>query len=821
MAMIPMRFDDEFNLIKVESPFVSRYFDEIFDGDKLAVICENTAPLDNLRREDARNKVILEKYLNQSFELRCFNVEKNCHRTSYEQNEDLCTRVQAQSSSAQGMLRESRHFIFNDNYIDFDMSNAHPRIVLKLCRELNLECPVLTEYVASREHILSMCQSTGKSREFYKKLFISLMYGKKKVDIKSENVFVAKFATEFKDLSKKITDSFPGFKQTCIALRKSKGKDYNHDAACLSHLCQTFESKFLDMMFEVLLLKAPKHANKSIPCFDGLMVHKSCFDDKFTAEDFIKTCEEKVGLPDVFKLEKKSMQEMHDIVHQAYKYSCESNGEHIERFLKNQRASKIRSYKKLKKTLPQGFMHEPQTNIIDFIRLINNEYEIWPDAELLEAFFEAHCNRYLANIAASHGTLICNVSKELICEQKLPNAVVQFYKRSGHVQSTTFHNLVLTTNLINKVNKYTTAGSFPFSPVQPPRCPEGVFNTFIGLRATYKKVENISSNLSAVLKHMFEVLSNEDEKVLDYLLLWFSAIFRNPGYPSKRCLIFTSTKHQIGKGIFLNWVADKVFGSTYGHFRKQAEFLTCGFNKEFEKSIFNVMDEVPQLSDMTEGKALADTFKSYITEPHFEIIEKGKTPVQRFNSNNFIITSNDKCPVYITPNDERFFKVSCGEMYSKNTKYFNAIGAILTQETADEFYSYCYDYESKFGQHVLHQPQTESLLESKQICTQNSVKFITHIHDLISDGILCNGKTFDEEYLNDDILGDLVNNYDDVKGKVRISSKFLYPVFEKWAKAEGIKKIVKKSTFMEEIESTAFVTNVNIARVLHALISRD
>lgn len=820
MTMISMRFDNDFNLIKTESPFVSRFFDEVFDGDKLAVLCENSIPLDNLRRKEARHQVILEKYLNQSFELRNFSVFKNCHRTSYEQNQELCTRVQAQSSSAQGMLRESRHFIFNESYFDIDMANAHPRIVLKLCRELGFDCPALTEYVASREHILEMCQKSGESREHYKKLFLSLMYGKK-IDLNSENDFVGKFALEFKSLSKKITDAFPSFKEECIALRKRNGKDYNHDAACLSHLCQCFESKFLDIMFEILLLRSPKHANKSIPCFDGLMIYKGSFNEMFTPDDFIRECEAVVGLPDVFRLEKKSMQDMHDTVERAYDYSCENPGEHIERYLKSQRLLKIRSYKNLKNTQSQTFKHEPQTNIIDFVHNMLSEYKVWPDSEILEAYFAAHCNRYLANIASSPGTLTCNVSKQIVREQKLPNAVIKIHKNLG-VFETTLQNLVMNTNLINTVNHYSSLGCYPYSTVSPPRCPEGEFNTFVGLKASYKKLGGTSRNLEIVLKHMLDVLSNGDEKVLDYLLLWFQTIFRNPGSPSKRCLIFTSRKQQIGKGIFLNWVVSNVFGKPYGNVRKNAEFLDKGFNKEFEMSILNVMDEVPQLNDLTDGHRQANAFKSYITEPFFEIIEKGKTPVQRHNCNNFIITSNDKCPVYINPDDVRFFKVACGEMYWMNFDYFDKLLEIFKiQETADDFYSYCFDYESKFNQHVHRQPQTAALLESKQFCTQNSIKFITYIHGLISDGLLCNGKSFDEEYLTDDILGDLINNYTDVKGKVRISSKHLYPVFEKWAKAEGIKKIVKKSTFMEEIESADFINLVNLSRVHHALISRD
>lgn len=822
MTMISMRFDNNSALIKTESPFVTRFFDENFDGDKLAVLCENSIPLDNLRRKDARNQVILEKYLNQSYKLQNHKLKKTCHRTSYEQNEDLCTRVQAQSSSAQGMLREARHFIFCESHIDFDMINAHPRIILQLCRELNLACPNLMEYVASREHILAGCQKkSGKSREHYKTLFLSLMYGKSIDNVdKFEDEFIFKFAEEFKGLAKEITDAFPEFKETCIKQRKERGKDYNHDSATLSHLCQCFESKFLDIMFEKLLEKSPKHSGKSIPCFDGLMIHKDCFSEKFTSDEYIRLCEEAVGLPDVFQLEKKSMQKMHDIVLEAYGYSCDNKDEHITRYLKDQRLKKIREYKKIGKTLTQEFLHEPQTNVIDFVSSIFAEYEVWPDREMFEEYFAAYCNRYFANVLSRPGTFVCNISKNIVSEQKLPNASVSWHGSLG-IQTTQLHNAVQSSVLVNKIRKYNDIGCFPSSPVQPARTMEGVFNTFVGIQAQYTKVTKKSNNLELVLSHIFNVLSNGDDEVFDYILVWLSTVFRNPGWPSKRCLIFHSKAHQIGKGIMLNFLVEKVFGTKHGQVRKNASFLSCNFNKELENSILNLMDEVPELTDFTDGKAITDRFKSYITEPHIEIIGKGETPKQRANSNNFIVTSNDDNPIHIDPNDKRFFKVKCGEMFDGNSKYFERLAKAMTQETADELYSYCFDYNSKYDRHVHDQPQTESLIQSKEASQTNAVKFISHLHDLIKDGLIFNGDTFEEKYVNDNVFGPLIANYEDVKGKVRISSRYLYPTFERWAKEEGIKKIVKKSNFMNEIEDCKFVKNSNISRVLHALIDRD
>jgi hypothetical protein len=57
-------------------------------------------------------------------------------------------------NSLQGLSRKLRHTIAKSIYYDIDIVNAHPTFLLELCKKLEFEHPVLTEYVNNRDTLL-------------------------------------------------------------------------------------------------------------------------------------------------------------------------------------------------------------------------------------------------------------------------------------------------------------------------------------------------------------------------------------------------------------------------------------------------------------------------------------------------------------------------------------------------------------------------------------------------------------------------------------------------------------------------------------------
>ena len=74
--------------------------------------------------------------------------------------------------------REIRHTLAINNYIDIDIENCHPVILLQICKANDgIECDNLAEYVNNRDKYLNdIIKKFNVSRDSAKKLFIKLMY---------------------------------------------------------------------------------------------------------------------------------------------------------------------------------------------------------------------------------------------------------------------------------------------------------------------------------------------------------------------------------------------------------------------------------------------------------------------------------------------------------------------------------------------------------------------------------------------------------------------------------------------------------------------
>ena len=72
-------------------------------------------------------------------------------RTYKYANGKVTGRLFVQGYGLQRIPRLFRALLAKDIYIDLDMINAHPTVLLFLCNKHNIDCPHLTYYVASRD----------------------------------------------------------------------------------------------------------------------------------------------------------------------------------------------------------------------------------------------------------------------------------------------------------------------------------------------------------------------------------------------------------------------------------------------------------------------------------------------------------------------------------------------------------------------------------------------------------------------------------------------------------------------------------------------
>ncbi len=81
---------------------------------------------------------------------------KNKHVVNYQhvRGKDDFGRLQSQNPSLQRIYNGFRGILCNGITRDLDMSNCHPNILLNLCKEHNIKCDYVRQYIYNREDSL-------------------------------------------------------------------------------------------------------------------------------------------------------------------------------------------------------------------------------------------------------------------------------------------------------------------------------------------------------------------------------------------------------------------------------------------------------------------------------------------------------------------------------------------------------------------------------------------------------------------------------------------------------------------------------------------
>lgn len=226
----------------------------------------------------------------------------------------------AGSLGLHSIRKEIRHTLTEELYIDIDLENAHPQILLQICRANDIPCDNLNDYCINRqkwldfvtEKYLHTIVDKKKKRDTAKNLFIRLMYGggfsKWRDDSKLDKSFeptceLELFINEFKVIQKMITksnseivnivklqDAEKKKNWDTLALEKQIEKPYypkNIQASTTSFYLQEWEVRILECCYIYLVDKGYIKDNVGSLCADGLMImkenYKECLLDELSA----------------------------------------------------------------------------------------------------------------------------------------------------------------------------------------------------------------------------------------------------------------------------------------------------------------------------------------------------------------------------------------------------------------------------------------------------------------------------------------------------------------------------------------------------------
>ena len=112
------------------------------------------------------------------------DIKDNTAKVQYKRKPHHFGRVFPQKRQSLGAVRRAvRWAICGDDYVDIDVENCQPTILVQICRALKIPCEALSNYVGNRAACLSEVQSILRAdlseEEAYKEsktLFLKIMY---------------------------------------------------------------------------------------------------------------------------------------------------------------------------------------------------------------------------------------------------------------------------------------------------------------------------------------------------------------------------------------------------------------------------------------------------------------------------------------------------------------------------------------------------------------------------------------------------------------------------------------------------------------------
>jgi len=733
-------------------------FIESFDKNKLGYILNNIEEIESIYRDDARNDVSLEKYYTKSKYYKKSKSDKM--NVKYIQNDNgLYGRYQAMYSlSGQGMIREARHTIFNEYYIDIDMDNCHPVITKWICDNLDIECKNLSKYIKYRETVIKDLINLNPEfdREFIKKYILSINYGcgDKKYDLlKNKNKFLIDYRKEIIEIQKNISLKFHKFKDINKEIRDEKKKYYNLYGSTLSHICQFVENQLLMIIINFLQDEKKIDIQDSILCFDGLMLNKKKFNIEFLKD--IENIFYQMDIP--IKMSIKKMNLDNDI-------------------LKKCKYKKSNIYKYEKKIDKKDFQFDDEYFYMDFINDLIKDNKVWDYLDLQE-FFTSNINRVLFRILTQKNAFFGRYNSRDIQIIEPSGHLISFIDGSEKLCTFPF-DFMLNKYFYNEVKSYNKLEFIPYTrDCQPLKLDDRDFNMFQGFKAKLIEKEDINMSLiQLILDHWEIVLANSDKSNFKYQLSYFHKSFKYPNQKTKVMMLFKSDQQQIGKGIILNnIIGELIYGRGLYKPNNGLSFINDRFNDDQAGTLFSLTEELSTIDDSY--NSTFDRLKSLSCDDFLKIEPKFGKKYDIQNYTNYVFNTNNKFPVKIEQGDARFAVFECDERYHKDFDYFKKLAKSINQESADHLYSYIYHLEDPVEPRNI--PTNDFYKNIKFNSAHSSIRFLYSVQKVIKYKDDGDNSSYDFDSWEKLLL----DNFD---GLLITSSK-LNDIYKKWCSVNGEK----------------------------------
>lgn len=604
---------------------------ERFNADALNYIISNYETLIKDVDDYKSSKTHLQKYLDKSYNGK-INVK-------YKQANYGGRFNAIKSLSLQNLKRCIRHTISKDYYNDIDIVNAHPIILLYLCKQNGFDCPNLEQYVNNREELL---KQTGLDRDTAKEQYLvltnsdedyfeckSLHQMNYKIEMrKIHNLFVLKDLDTFN----KLRDE-----------RVKNGKHGNHKASYVNRLLCDMENNILMAMY-----KFYNKPSDCVLCFDGIMIDKSIDPRLADCEKYVKDnvgidiqlkqkpMDNGLQLPD--KLPKHSYYKL-DYYEDVYKLHdkiiCR---EVIEKWFEN--AIVIRDkggeFDYVVKTIKgyvftkYGSFNRTMSDINCYI--INDDYDEDYHKENPKSK-ELKCMKYLAT----------NLGKGKNGFLKIYYPKLKKYSAFDYVPYIQRLGYKLDSHTFNMFDRYTYDNDKPCNP-----------NVFT------------NSNLFRLLKENF---FNNDMKGFEYFLDYIADILQDPTNLSGTAFVFYS-EQGCGKGTLAKFLRKLFDDKNIAVINNVDLYFESRFNSDTSSKVIKIFEELGECGSAFKHH---NRLKAEITSDTNRVENKGFEAYNTINCARYIFFGNYEGGTRVPNNDRRYNLWYINNRRANDLKFFQQI----------------------------------------------------------------------------------------------------------------------------------------------------
>ena len=186
----------------------------------------------------------------------------------------------------------------------------------------------------------------------------------------------------------------------------------------------------------------------------------------------------------------------------------------------------------------------------------------------------------------------------------------------------------------------------------------------------YRLMESVDmTKIDLYLKHIREVIADNDEIVYNFILDWVSFIFQNISGKTGIAFVITG-KQGTGKNIFTNEICNLMKRYSNPNV-SNIDNVIGKFNVAIENMKLIVCNEMT--SAETNKYLNSDALKTVTTENVLDINQKNE-PVRTIeNVVNLIFVSNHFVPVKVDEDDRRYFMVETSDKYKGDFGYFDRL----------------------------------------------------------------------------------------------------------------------------------------------------